>query len=171
MSGRRAPAAPWPADRSLPVIHPLSLADVRGGAGGNGWPLDDVVSLKLSGEEAERGSMSFEPTIEAAEYPYTFAADDGSITINFGLLTGREATQAEIDRLARLLFYETNVGPDITIISRRRQDYGAGIETITHQVHVSVSRDHSPEVERHCRIWVLDCADDRRVAPLDRFAD
>ena len=35
--------------------------------------------------------------------PVTFLADDGSIVINFGIACGREATQAEIDRLAQAL--------------------------------------------------------------------
>jgi hypothetical protein len=113
--------------------------------------------------------MSSEPIMQAAEYPYTFSGEDGSITINFGVLTGREATQAEIDRLAQLLATEADAGPDITIVSCRRQDYGAGIETIAHQVHVTVTGHPSAEVERQCRDWVMDCADDRRITPLDRF--
>ena len=71
--------------------------------------------------------------------PVTFVDDDGSIVINFGILCGREATQAEIDRLAQALNDEAGAGPDITIISSRRQDYGHGIETITHQVCVEAT--------------------------------
>ena len=59
--------------------------------------------------------------------------------INFGILCGREATQAEIDRLAQALNDEAGAGPDITIISSRRQDYGQGIETVTHQVTVEAT--------------------------------
>jgi hypothetical protein len=113
--------------------------------------------------------MGSEPSIASAELPLTFPAEDGATIINFGLITGREATQAEIDRLAQLLNTQAQAGPDITIVSSRRQDYGAGIETITHQIHVTVTGPLSPEVERQCRDWLLSCADDRRVAPLDRF--
>jgi hypothetical protein len=129
------------------------------------------MTFKLSGRGVESRAMSAEPVIVATDLPYAFPAEDGSITINFGLLTGREATQAETDRLAHLLKTETNAGPDLTIVSSRRQDYGVGIETITHQVHVVVARRFSPEVERHCRSWVLDCGADRRVTPLERFPD
>ena len=70
------------------------------------------------------------------ELPATFIDDDGTIVVNFGILTGREATQAEIDRLARLLVAEGEADPDMTILAARRQDYGEGIETVTHQVLV-----------------------------------
>jgi hypothetical protein len=113
--------------------------------------------------------VSAEPFIQEAELPLTFPAEDGATIINFGLITGREATQAEIDRLAQLLNTEGQAGPDITIISSRRQDYGPGIETITHQIHVTVTGPPSPKVERLCRDWLLSCAHDRRVAPLDAF--
>lgn len=127
------------------------------------------LALKANGGNAETTVVSSERIFNSAALPYTFPAEDGSITINFGLLTGREATQAEIDRLARLLNTEANAGPDITIVSSRRQDYGARIETITHQVHVTVAEDPSLEVDRPCRNWVLNCADERRIPPLDRF--
>ncbi len=114
--------------------------------------------------------MSSEPLIGADEMPYAFVAEDGSVTVNYGLLTGREATQAEIDRLAHLLRSEANAGPDLTIVATRRQDYGVRIETITHQVHV-MAGNRAANVEHYCRLWVLECADDRRVTPLDRFRD
>jgi hypothetical protein len=101
------------------------------------------------------------------EMPVTFVTDDGAIVVNFGILTGREATQAEIDRLAQALNTEAGAGPDITIVSSRRQDYGTGIETVTHQVTVEVSAGHPVEVEVVCRAWVLNCAEDRRVEPLE----
>jgi hypothetical protein len=98
--------------------------------------------------------------------PVTFVADDGSIVINFGILCGREATQAEIDRLAQTLNDEAGAGPDITIVSMRRQDYGQGIETITHQVSVEATGVQSALPEAVCRSWVADCAGDRPVESL-----
>jgi hypothetical protein len=96
----------------------------------------------------------------------TFVADDGAIVINFGILCGREATQAEIDRLAQTLNDEAGAGPNITIVATRRQDYGHGIETVTHQVHVEPTGVESAVPETICRSWVLSCAGDRRVDPL-----
>ena len=37
------------------------------------------------------------------ELPASFVESDGSVVVNFGILTGREATIAEVDRLARSL--------------------------------------------------------------------
>jgi hypothetical protein len=96
----------------------------------------------------------------------TFVSHDGTIVINFGVLCGREATQAEIDRLAQALHDDAGAGPDITIVAARRQDYGAGIETVTHQVNVQPTGVQSALPEVVCRSWVADCAGDRRVDPL-----
>ena len=96
----------------------------------------------------------------------TFLADDGSIVINFGIACGREATQAEIDRLAQALNDQAGAGPDITIISSRRQDYGQGIETVTHQVTVEATGVLSALPETVCGSWVERCAAERRVESL-----
>jgi hypothetical protein len=111
--------------------------------------------------------MSMEHADLRIEMPVTFVADDGAIVVNFGILTGREATQAEIDRLAQALNTEGGAGPDITIVASRRQDYGPGIETVTHQVIVEASGGHPVEIEVLCRAWVLTCAEDRHVEPLE----
>ena len=124
--------------------------------------------FKSDWADAETEGVSSEPVIWADELPYAFLAEDGSVTINYGLVTGREATQAEIDRLARLLRTEADAGSDLTITATRRQDYGVGIQTITHQVHV-IAEKFPANIEHHCRLWLLDCADDRRVTPLDQI--
>jgi hypothetical protein len=98
--------------------------------------------------------------------PATFVEDDGTIVVNFGILTGREATQAEIDRLARVLVTEGGADPDLTILSARRQDYGEGIETVTHQVLVHASGGAPVSLEVLCRAWALRCADDWHIEPL-----
>src|SRR3954454_602369 len=98
--------------------------------------------------------------------PVTFVNDDGSIMINFGILCGREATQAEVDRLAQALNDEPGAGPDITIVASRRQDYGHGIETVTHQVCVEATGVLSAAPEAVCQAWVERCARERRVESL-----
>ena len=109
------------------------------------------------------GAMSPDQPNSQESLPVTFMADDGSIVINFGILCGREATQAEIDRLAQALNDQAGAGPDITIISSRRQDYGHGIETVSHQVHVHPTGVDSALPETVCRAWAADCAGDRRI--------
>jgi len=110
--------------------------------------------------------MSADQTTPHEPLPVTFLAADGSIVINFGILCGREATQAEIDRLAQALNDEAGAGPNITIVSSRRQDYGLGIETVTHQVTVEATGVLSALPEAVCGSWVERCAADRRVESL-----
>jgi hypothetical protein len=100
------------------------------------------------------------------DLPASFTDDDGAVVVNFGVLTGREATIAEIDRLARAVSQAG--GSEIAIVAERRHEYGGGIETIVHQVvarvdGVDVDVD---ELERICTRWVEDCAADRHVSPL-----
>ncbi len=100
-----------------------------------------------------------------AELPIAFVQED-EVVVNFGALTGREATQAELDRLARFL-NEAGAGPEITITASRRQEYAEGIETVAHLVHVSSSGNELHQVEQISRDWALDCANDRSVEPLE----
>ena len=93
-----------------------------------------------------------------------FVDDGGSVVVNFGILTGREATLAEIDRLARSI---SNAGGEpIRIVAERIQDYDAGVETVLHQVIARAEAIDLAELERLCNEWVQDCAADRHVAPL-----
>jgi hypothetical protein len=100
------------------------------------------------------------------ELPIVFA-EEGSVVVNFGILSGREATQAELDRLA-LELREAGAGAEMTITAARRQDYGPGFEGVVHQVHVTLAGSTSPpSVEAICRDWALKCAEDRSVEPLE----
>ena len=100
------------------------------------------------------------------ELPIAFT-EDGSVVVNFGILTGREATQAELDRLA-LVLRKAGVGAEMTITAQRRQDYAPGFEGVIHQVHVRLA-DTPPTglMETICRQWGLSCAEDRSVEPIE----
>jgi hypothetical protein len=100
------------------------------------------------------------------ELPIVFA-EDGSVVINFGILSGREATQAELDRLALVLREAGAGGAEMTITAARRQDYGRGFEGVVHQVQVTLAGSPTPSVEAICREWALNCAEDRSVEPLE----
>ena len=100
------------------------------------------------------------------ELPVVFAETDGAMVVNFGILTGREATQAEVDRLARSL-QSAGAATELTISAVRRQDYGHSVETVVHQVHVRTNGEaSSAQVEEICQEWAVSCAADRRVEPL-----
>ena len=110
--------------------------------------------------------MSAEPERPKLDLPIAFVEDDGAtVVVNFGILTGREATQAEMDRLAHTL-HGAGAG-DFTITAVRQQDYGDGVETVSHQVQLRAHERPLPEAEAICEEWALACADDRRVEPLE----
>jgi hypothetical protein len=101
-----------------------------------------------------------------AEMPIAFA-QDGSVIVNFGILSGREATQAELDRLADVL-RRAGAGTEMTITAERRQDYAPGFEGVVHQVHVTLADSPTTRlVETICRQWALSCAEDRSVQSLE----
>src|SRR3954469_10827614 len=98
------------------------------------------------------------------ELPVCFVDADGAVVVNFGILTGREATIAEVDRLARSL---SQAGGDpIRLVSQRIREYGGGVETAVHQVTAAADGVDTGELERLSTLWVHECAADRHVAPL-----
>ncbi len=88
------------------------------------------------------------------------------VVVNFGPLTGREATLAEIDRLARRLL---GVASHVRVHAVRTHDMTAETETIVHQV---VAEADAPESDLDrlrdiCEEWAVDCAEERSLEPLD----
>jgi len=94
-------------------------------------------------------------------------ASDGSteIVVNFGLLSGREATLAEVDRLARRL---CDVMPEARVHAVRTHDMTRGAESVVHQVVVEAG-DAEGDAETMRSIserWATECAEDRSLEPL-----
>lgn len=93
------------------------------------------------------------------------------VRINFGMLTGREATAAEIEELAQALV--PAVG-EVSIVAEERHEIGEHAEASLHQVVVEVDREHVPAadddaeqlsariVEESVR-WAHSCAAERHV--------
>ena len=63
------------------------------------------------------------------------------IRVNFGIFAGREATAAEIDRLAEWLLDEVG---EVSIISEERHEIDAQVEASVHQVRIEVAADRAP---------------------------
>lgn len=63
------------------------------------------------------------------------------VRINFGIFAGREATPAEIDRLAEWLLDEVG---EVSIISEDRHEIDANVEASVHQVRIEVAADRAP---------------------------
>ena len=58
------------------------------------------------------------------------------VRINFGVFAGREATAAEIDRLAEWLLDEVG---EVSIISEERHEIDANVEASVHQVRIELT--------------------------------
>jgi hypothetical protein len=96
------------------------------------------------------------------------------VRVNFGVFAGRDATAAEIDRLAQWLLDEVG---EVSIISEERHEIDAHAEASVHQVRVEIS-DGVPEgdVEREAlerRIleradyWMRQCVAERHAEIAD----
>ncbi len=93
-------------------------------------------------------------------------SSDGNseVVVNFGLLSGREATIAEVDRLARRLCQVTG---DVRVHAVRTHDVGPGSESVVHQVVAEVPDGLDSEALRAIsEEWARECAADRTLEPL-----
>jgi hypothetical protein len=78
------------------------------------------------------------------------------LVVNFGVFSGREATDAEISRLAGRLLEEVE---SIEIVSERRFEFDAEVEATVHQVRI-VLPPHADGRERDLMPLVADWAHD-----------
>jgi hypothetical protein len=97
------------------------------------------------------------------------------VRINFGIFAGRDATAAEIDRLAEWLLDEVG---EVSIISEERHEIDANVEASVHQVRIEVAADRVPgdpaeRTEVEARIveraehWAHLCVAERHVEIAD----
>jgi hypothetical protein len=93
------------------------------------------------------------------------------VHVNFGVFTGREATPAEIDRLAEWLLDRVR---HVTIVSEVRHEIDNHSEAAVHQVRIEVPRadaEDAPDVlepwliER-AELWARTCMADRTADPV-----
>jgi hypothetical protein len=74
--------------------------------------------------------------------PIAFLDDDGDIRVNFGVFAGREATQAEVDDLARTLLGEID---GVTVVAEQRTVLDRGGEASVHQVRIELDEGADPQ--------------------------
>jgi len=84
------------------------------------------------------------------------------IRVNFGVFSGREATAAEIDELAKELLPEIG---EVTIVAEQRHELSPEVEASLHQVRVEVEPAHVPAGASE-----REALSDRLVAACDRWA-
>ena len=87
------------------------------------------------------------------------------VVVNFGPLTGREATLAEIDRLGRRLL---EVATGVRVHAVRTHDMTAETETIVHQVvaETDAGKSEGDRLRDICEKWAVECAEERSLEPL-----
>ena len=94
------------------------------------------------------------------------------VRVNFGVFAGREATAAEIDRLAEWLLDEVG---EVSIISEERHEIDAHGEASVHQVRIEIDADrvngNRAEVERRilerAEHWARLCVAERHAEVTD----
>jgi hypothetical protein len=97
------------------------------------------------------------------------------VRVNFGVFAGREATAAEIDRLAEWLLDEVG---EVSIISEERHEMDATVEASVHQVRIEVAAESVPPVGadrdrvigrlvERAEHWARTCVADRRAEIAD----
>ena len=93
------------------------------------------------------------------------AAGAIEIVVNFGPLSGREATQAEVDRLARRLLQSAE---EVRVHAVRTHDMSETSESIVHQVVVEVvaGAGAAEALRDICEAWAAECAAERSLDPI-----
>ena len=95
------------------------------------------------------------------------------LRVNFGILTGREATPAELDALAEELRPLVDA---VSIVAEHRHEVAGDVEGSVHQVRIEVDGELLPAPGDHAHAfrdhlleaaerWALACAADRAVEP------
>jgi hypothetical protein len=83
------------------------------------------------------------------------------VRVNFGVLTGRHVTPAEIDDLARAL---RPLAPTFEIVSEERHEFGGGLEASVHQVVIELRDDAAAmDVVGTAEQWARACYDARHI--------
>jgi hypothetical protein len=85
------------------------------------------------------------------------------VRVNFGMLTGREATRAEIDHLAHAL---RGFAPSFEIVSEERHEFGGESEASLHQIVIEmppVEDEVAMDIVGAAEQWARACFDERHV--------
>lgn len=107
--------------------------------GADGYVTDPVVAFRVRAHER--------PALE--------------VRVNFGVLTGRPVTPAEIDNLAHEL---RELTPTFEIVAEDRHEFGGGREASVHQVVIEMTDDESAmDVVAVAEQWARACYAVRHV--------
>jgi hypothetical protein len=85
------------------------------------------------------------------------------LVVNFGVFSGREATEAEVYRLAQALLDEVD---SAEVVCEQRYEFDGGSEASVYVVRVALPRDTEPRLGHFSTLvegWATDCIAERRV--------
>jgi hypothetical protein len=87
--------------------------------------------------------------------------DGTEVVVNFGVHAGREATQAEIDRLAHSLLDDVE---EFAVVSENRYTFDREVEAAVHQVRVELPPGQAHSfLTRTVEAWARDCIAERSL--------
>jgi hypothetical protein len=89
-----------------------------------------------------------------------FLDDAGDIRVNFGMFAGRDATQAEIDELARELLAEFEA---ITIVAEQRTIADRESEASVHQIRIELGDEEPQRPLLIAERWAEACVAERHA--------
>jgi hypothetical protein len=93
-----------------------------------------------------------------------FSSGDREIRVNFGVLTGREVTAAEIDELARELHSRIDT---FSIVAEQHHEFAGEVEATVHQVRIEVENPIDEEFRGRlleiAERWAEGCAAERTL--------
>jgi hypothetical protein len=92
--------------------------------------------------------------------PIAFLDDAGDIRVNFGMFSGREATQAEIDELAHTLLDEI---PTVTIVAEQRTVADREAEASVHQIRIELDGAEPGRPLELAEAWAEACIAERHA--------
>ena len=89
-----------------------------------------------------------------------FLDEDGDIRVNFGMFAGRDATQAEIDDLAKELLVEVEA---ITIVAEQRTIADREMEASVHQIRIELAEQDPQRPLLIAERWAENCVAERHA--------
>ena len=81
-------------------------------------------------------------------------ATDRDVRVNFGVFAGRNATQAEIDDLARALRDEART---FAIVAEERHEFGGDVEAAVRQIVIEIPDAREDRVLEIAERWAKAC--------------
>lgn len=81
-------------------------------------------------------------------------ATDRDVRVNFGVFAGRNATQAEIDDLARALRGEAGT---FAIVAEERHEFGGEVEAAVRQIVIEIPDGREQRILEIAERWAKDC--------------